>query len=224
MFSSENDWYPKQAKLESIIREPECISEAINLAIQLHSIVHSSDINSSSTPTYTDEILSGLTDKHYSIMLSSDDRTIAWSIWHITRIEDLAINILVQNSNQVFNDEWRKRLNVDITDTGNAMTDEEVMLLSQSLNKEELRNYRNAVGIRTQEILRGLTGEDMKRSMLKTSLNRLLDEGGVTEHPDSIRIIDFWGKKDVAGILLMPITRHQIIHWDDNARIKNRIL
>jgi hypothetical protein len=47
---------------------------------------------------------------------------------------------------------------------------------------------------------------------------------GVTEHKDSVWLLDFWGKKTVAGILLMPITRHQIVHLNDCIKLKERLM
>ncbi len=63
----------------------------------------------------------------------------------------------------------------------------------------------------------------MKKRFRKGSLSRIFEEGGVLDHPDSIWLIDFWGKKDVAGIILMPITRHQLVHLNDCVKIKNKI-
>jgi hypothetical protein len=56
--------------------------------------------------------------------------------------------------------------------------------------------------------------------MKPESVGRILDEGGVTGHKDSLWLLDFWGKKTVAGILLMPITRHQILHLNDSMKLK----
>ena len=46
---------------------------------------------------------------------------------------------------------------------------------------------------------------------------------GVSEHPDSLWLLEFWGKKDVAGILLMPPTRHMLLHLNDCCRWKLEI-
>ncbi|EQE04021.1 hypothetical protein [Clostridioides difficile] len=37
---------------------------------------------------------------------------------------------------------------------------------------------------------------------------------------DSIWLLDFWGNKDIAGILLMPPTRHVILHLNDCCKWK----
>lgn len=223
MLSVNEKWNPKQKRLKEIIRKSDCYEEAKELFLEMHGLVHFSEVTSMKYQSFFDILLEGTEDKDYSIMPTEKDETIAWIIWHITRIEDITINILVNNSNQVLNQKWLENLNINITDTGNAMTDEEIIYLSKSLNKQELINYRNAVGKRTQEILKSLNFKDMKRKIDREGLNRILDEGGVTQHPNSIWLLDFWGKKDVAGIILMPITRHQVGHMNECLRLKDII-
>jgi hypothetical protein len=103
------------------------------------------------------------------------------------------------------------------------MTYNEIFNLSRSLNMEQLYAYRNAVGSRTREIIESLKLADLKCKMTPESVQRILAEGGVTEHKDSVWLLDFWGKKTVAGILLMPITRHQILHINDSMSLKQKI-
>jgi len=50
-----------------------------------------------------------------------------------------------------------------------------------------------------------------------------LDEGGVLEVEGSKRLVGFWSRKTTAGILLMPITRHQILHLDDSIKNKTKV-
>jgi hypothetical protein len=156
-------------------------------------------------------------------MPSAKGVTIAWNIWHITRIEDITANILICNGKQVLNGTWLKKLKIAVRDTCNAMTKDEILNLSHSLKMDALHAYRNAVGSRTREIIGGLKAADLKRKMNPESLQCILAEGGITEHKDSVWLLDFWGKKNVAGILLMPITRHQIVHLNDSMSLKQKI-
>ena len=220
MFSVSKDWNPKQAQLREYLSKPDCFDKAIQLCLELHSMVHCSEISSGNQPTLLDEVWDGLTDTAFSTAPTNKDVTIAWSIWHITRIEDITANILINNAEQILNDDWLKRLNTDIRDTGNAMNYDEILSLSSDLNIDELRNYRNAVGARTKAIIESLSPADIKRKMKQESLDRILSEGGLTEQEDSVWLLDFWGKKSVAGILLMPITRHQIIHVNDSLKLR----
>lgn len=223
MYNVNEDWNPKQKRLKEIIRKFDHFDEAKSLYLELHGMVHFPEVTSMKYSSIIDNVWNGLEEKDYCIMPTEKDETIAWNIWHITRIEDITINLLVNNSNQILNKEWLHKLNVQVTDTGNAMTDDEIISLSMNLNIRELQNYRNAVGKQTHNILQSLTKTDMKRKIEKWSLNKVLNEGGVLEHPNSIWLLDFWAKKDVAGIILMPITRHQIVHLNNCIKLKNVI-
>ena len=137
-------------------------------------------------------------------------------------IEDITSSIFINNDNQIFNIEWQKKLGTAVSDTGNAMTAQEIIEFSKDMNLQELMNYRNAVGRKTRNIIENLYASDMKRKFSDKQTQRVLNEGGVTEHPDSIWLKDFWGKKTVAGIFLMPTTRHQIVHINDCRNILDR--
>jgi hypothetical protein len=212
----------KHKELSSLIRKKDKLEQSKMLFMEIHSCLHLSEVSGTEL-NEVDKVLKDLQDSDYAIMLTSKDETIAWAIWHIARIEDLTMNCLVGKRDQVFSDEWQQKLNVSITDTGNALTDDEIMDLSININKKELLAYRYAVGKRTREIVCNLTIEDMKRKVDSNDLKKILQCGGVTEHKDSIWLLDFWGNKDVAGILLMPPTRHVMLHLNDCCKWKEQI-
>lgn len=219
MFKVTTQWNPLQAKLKEIIRKKDRFDEMQQLLYEMHSIVHSSVVYGKPEPTYMDEVWSELESDVFCTMPTDKDDTVAWNIWHITRIEDLTSNYLVKGQSEVLNDSWLKRLNITVKDTGNAMSDSEIIDLSTKINKEALFEYRNAVGSSTQEIIKNLKPEDMKRKVSADGLKQIAAAGGVTEQADSVWLLDFWGKKTVAGIFQMPITRHQIVHLNDCKRL-----
>jgi hypothetical protein len=216
------EWGKQHQLFKSIVLKPERFDEAIKLCLELHAMVHSSEMASLNTVTFEDELWEGLDEKTFRCMPTSKDVTIAWDLWHLTRIEDITINILVANKIQIINSEnWLEKLNVQVKDTGNAMTDEEIIDFSSRINMLELRNYRIAVGRNTHEIISGFKPMDLKRKMNNAeNLQRIFDEGAVLEHDASKWLVDFWGRKNGAGILLMPITRHQMVHLNDAIHLK----
>ncbi len=218
-----SDWSARHKQLSQIIRKEDCFSEAIGIILSLHSELHTMEGSNCKNKNAINSLFDDLQQNEFSIMPTNKDETIAWAVWHIARIEDLTMNILVCNSSQVFNDSWKQRLHISTTDTGNSMSDEEIMEFSKEICANELIQYRNAVGKRSREILQHLHSNDMKRKVEPGSIARILTEGGVTEQKDSVWLLDFWGKKDVAGIILMPITRHQTLHLNDCYKWKEKI-
>lgn len=209
----------RHKELNKIIRKEDKIEQAKILFLEIHAKLNPSGI-SGTERNEVDNLLSDLYRNEYAIMPTSKDETIAWVLWHITRIEDLTMNMLVAEKEQIFSEEWKERLNVSITDTGNALSDDEIMNLSRNINIEELFYYHNEVAKNTREIVKNLKAEDMKRKIAPIDLERILMSGGVTKQEDSIWLLDFWGKKDIAGILLMPSTRHVMLHLNDCCKWK----
>ena len=209
-------------ELGRLIRKKDRHEDSVFAFLALHEKLHLSEI-SDGEPNETDTLLNDVSPQEYRVMPTAKDETIAWALWHMARIEDLTMNILVACSAQLFDHQWKAKMNVSISDTGNALSDDEIMQLSRELNVVELLAYRNAVGKRTREIVKGLATDDMERKVSAGSLDRIKLEGGVTEHKDSIWLLDYWGKKDVAGLLLMPPTRHLIMHLNDCSKWKQQI-
>ena len=212
MLDIEKNYNLQIDQLRKLIKPLKTFDAAIELALAIHAITHTRGVSSSDAPTFCDELLSGLQHKDFSSMPTEKCKTIAWHLWHIARIEDLVGNVLIMEQPQVFNDQWMARLNVTIKDTGNAMENEQMIDFSNGINTAELINYRNDVGCQTRKILKSLTPKDLKRKPSPESLARLVSEDGLLESKNSIWLKDFWGRHTVAGLILLPITRHHMMH------------
>lgn len=212
----------KHKALRQIIYKKEKCEQAKQLFLDIHAKMHVSKVSYTQF-NEVDILLNDLQREEYAMMPTKQDETIAWILWHISRIEDITMNILVARSKQVFNEQWQEKMNISISDTGNAMSDDEIMMLSHQMDIDALLAYRFAVAKRTREIVKELSDNDMKRRVDPSDLQRIADEKGVINHPDSLWLLDFWGEKDVGGLLLMPATRHQMLHLNDCCRIKTLI-
>lgn len=220
MFRPGIDWNPLQARLKEIITKKDHFCEMQELLLRMHSLVHCADVSEAREGTFFDEIWEGLEDYEFRTMPTVKDDTVAWNIWHITRIEDLTANYLMGGREQVLNPLWQERMRISVTDTGNSMTDDEIIAFSDGVDREGLYEYRMAVGKRTREIVEGLSPEEIKRKVPGEGIEKIARVQGVAQHPDAIWLLDFWERKTVAGIIQMPITRHQIVHLNDCRRLK----
>lgn len=73
-------------------------------------------------------------------------KTLAYSIWHIFRIEDIVAHELIAGDTQIFfRDNWQHKIGADIITTGNELVGEEIVHFSDSLNVSMLYQYVNAV-------------------------------------------------------------------------------
>jgi hypothetical protein len=48
-----------------------------------------------------------------------------------------------------------------------------------------------------------------------------MDEGALL--PQAIEILNYWSSRSIAGLLLMPPTRHNFLHLNEALRIKQRV-
>lgn len=75
----------------------------------------------------------------------------------------------------------------------------------------------------TRKILKSLTPDDLKRKPQAGSLARLVSEGGLLETKESIWLKDFGGRHTVSGLILLPLTRHHMMHLPDSLAVKQFI-
>ncbi|MBN1412256.1 MAG: DinB family protein [Spirochaetales bacterium] len=224
MISVAKQWNPKQALLKNIILKMERFNQTLRLCLDMHAFLHDSRVTHSNVKTIMDELWDNLTDEQFRYMPPKKDVSIAWNIYHITRIEDLVTNILITSSTQVFNQgQWMKKMGINITDTGNAMNRKEIEDFTCNINMEALYNYRMETGKKTQKVLSRLKPVDMRMRMEPSRIKRIMDEGGVLPVENSQWLLDFWGRKTIAGLLLMPITRHQVVHLNDALKLKGKV-
>ena len=92
--------------------------------------------------------------------------------------------------------------------------------LSATIDIEALRAYRMAVGRRTREMVQQLEAEALKQKVDPMRLQQETDEGAVVKAARGI--VDYWGRRNIAGLLLMPATRHNLVHLNEALRLKGR--
>ena len=217
-------WNKNQKLLRKLFKSKSTFHEAVKLCKIQHALVHPSFMGATSDKTFFDLVLEDINENCYrQLQDTKTNRTILYDIWHSTRIEDITVSILVKDSVQVINtDDWQTKLNTRVSDTGNAMDSSEILKLSSELNIKALIDYRVEVARQTQRVLDSLTPDDLKRKFSKEQSQRIIAEKAVLEQEKSIWLIDFWGKKNVAGILLMPATRHHLVHINACLKLKKK--
>jgi len=195
--------------------------QSITLFLRQHAMLHATQMADVDLWSYEDEILDGLDDADMRRIPAGEEHSILWCIWHIARIEDVTMNLLVANTNEVLEEgQWLVKLNAPIMHTANALTEDQVAALSQQVDIAALREYRMAVGRRTREIVTKLEPGTLHRKVDPTQIRQVAERGVV--HPDAQSIIDYWSKRTIAGLLLMPATRHHLVHLNEAAQLKTK--
>lgn len=218
-------WNENHKILTDIILKPNEHSQAVQLFFSQHSLLHSSSVGEETQVTLEDELLMNLDEKAFRMYPVSNPDTknsIAWHLWHIARIEDMTMNILIANGQQVLSsDSWLKKMNIEFTHSGNDMSEKDIALISSEIDFNSLLAYRKAVGKRTREVVSSLRPGLFKKKIDPNRIERLFEENAVSQN--SQWLANYWSKKSVAGLILMPATRHNFLHLNKCIRIKDKI-
>ena len=151
-------------------------------------------------------------------------KTIAYSIWHIFRIEDIVAHTLINKNEQVFfSGNYQERINSPIITTGNELVKEQIADFSKQLNMKELYSYIFEVKDSTEKILNSLSYDQLKKKVSEERKEHLKLLNVVSTDENAIWLIDYWCGKDIRGLIQMPFSRHWIMHIEASLRIKNKI-
>lgn len=149
-------------------------------------------------------------------------KSIAYTLWHIFRIEDIVVHSLIAKDEQIFfSQNWKDRIHAPIITTGNELEKEEIRVFSEQLNISELYHYMEEVYQNTNQMISELTFDQLKTSIPKEYKERLVKSKVVSDRASWL--IDYWCDKDIRGLIHMPASRHWIMHVEACLRIEEKI-
>lgn len=151
-------------------------------------------------------------------------KTVAYSLWHIFRIEDIVANTLIAGCGQVFfRGNYKERTNSPIITTGNELVKQQIAEFSRQLNLGELKNYIQEVKAQTEKILCALSYSDLKKKVSAEHRKELESLNVVSTDESATWLIDYWCGKDFRGLVQMPFSRHWIMHIEAALRIAGKL-
>ena len=151
-------------------------------------------------------------------------KTIAYSIWHIFRIEDIVAHTLIRKDCQIFfANGYQEKIGSPIVTTGNELTGQQIADFSSVLDLERLYEYSAEVKQSTENILKELSYRELKRKFTDADKEELRALGVVSTDEKAFWLIDYWCGKDIRGLIQMPFARHWIMQVEASLRIKNKI-
>ena len=151
-------------------------------------------------------------------------KTLAYSIWHIFRIEDIvAHEMIVEDQQVLFSQGYMDAIHSPIITTGNELSGNDIVAFSRQLNIRELYRYAEEVRRSTERILTNLDHAGLKRKFGDDMIEKLRQTGCVSDAESAGWLIDYWCGKDVLGLIRMPFSRHWIMHIEAMQRIKNKL-
>ncbi|MCR5167157.1 MAG: phage head-tail adapter protein [Oscillospiraceae bacterium] len=151
-------------------------------------------------------------------------KTIAYSLWHIFRIEDIVAHTLINGDEQIFfSGNYMERINSPIITTGNELVKNEISDFSKQLDIDGLYSYIHEVKENTEAILCELSYEMLKQRISAERKEILQKLNVVSSNENAVWLIDYWCSKDIRGLIQMPFSRHWIMHIEASLRIESKI-
>ncbi len=213
-------WNERQKALRQRLESGDC-QQAIDLFLTQHAMVHAAEMSHSDLYSFADQLWQDMAEETIRRIPQNCHHSVAWNIWHLARIEDVTMNLLVAGTPQLFySDGWLDQLGFADVTTGNGMSDERIAQLSAEIDLDALWRYRLAVGRRTREIVQQLRPDDLAQSVDPARLQQVRDQGAIVPVAEGIAM--YWGRRTVAGLLLMPPTRHNFVHLNESLRLKQQ--
>jgi hypothetical protein len=120
-------------------------------------------------------------------------------MFHIARAEDIFVNAILTGRSQVADDGWLGKLGITRRDFGIGMTTSEVTELTRQIDVAALREYRDAVGLRTREIVGGFGAPDWEGSVAAEAVERAASQGAFGTRADGI--VKAFAGRPRAGLL-----------------------
>lgn len=216
--SHTQSWNAQQKCLRRILIDDKNWRRALPLLLCQHAMTHTAKLDPTVAWSFQDEVCGSLTNAQQRALPKGCAHSICWMLWHMTRIEDVTMNILLADSKQVLHTApWLNRMGLHYEGVGNEITTAQVVALSESVNIQALFAYRLAVGKRTRTILRNLTTNTLWSRPAPERIARIVQEQAV--EGSASWLLNYWGHNPTANLLLMPATRHNMVHLNEIRRI-----
>ena len=216
-------WSARQKTLREIYKTGTDLEGARDLFYVQHGVLHSQKIFGRENWSYADEIFTGLNEDQFRIIPDNEEHSLIWILWHISRIEDITMNILVAGIEQIYSQNgWEEQLQSPINHTCNEGSIEDIKGITENLDPEKLLAYRDDVGRSTRVVVRDIPSIDWQQKVNPARLARLRNAGAVL--PEAEVLLAYWGKRKIYELFLMPPTRHLLVHLNEAYAIKQKLV
>ncbi len=218
-----SQWNEGIKELRELLDNAASQRRGLELCLELHAAVHTAAVAGAGGWSFEDEVLGNLDEAALRHVPASAEHSLVWMLWHMARCEDITMNLLVAGTPQVWDSPaWQAQVHPPLQHTGNAMDRQAVLDFSAAVDAAAVRAYRQAVGNRSRQVIRQIQPDELKRKVDPARHRQVAALGVVI--PQAQEVLDYWGSRTIAGLLLMPATRHNFVHLNEALRLKPKLL
>ena len=191
--------------------------DARDLLLHEHGRMHAIGVTGDKG-TLAERTFGGLSDEQMRARPREDLNSLAWLMWHIARAEDVFAGVILSGRDQIMDDGWLARLKTSRRDFGIGMTKPEVAELTAGVDVAALRDYRDAVGRRTQDLIRGFAPGDFQGELTATALAKAVELGCFGAKGEMVAKA-FTGRPRL-GILGALLVTHSAMHMGEAQTVR----
>ena len=191
--------------------------DARDLLLDEHRRMHATSVTGEKG-TLAERTFAGLSDEQMRVRPREDLNSLAWLMWHIARAEDVFANVILSGRDQVVDDGWLVRLKISRPDFGIGMTKPEVAELTAQIDVAALRDYRDAVGRRTQDVIRGFGPSDWQGELQTSALEKAASLGCFG--PKGEMVAKAFTGRPRLGILGALLVTHAAMHMGEAQTVR----
>ena len=161
--------------------------------------------------TVQDTVLNGVSPEQMRRRPAPGLDSLAWLFWHISRVEDFAINLFLAGRAQVLESgAWNEKLGVPLRFIGTRMTSADVDAFNAAIDLDAMLAYRLAVGRRTRQYLGVLRPEQLDELVDVPLLEKARLAGAFMPGDDLVP--SRWAGKEKAYVLAHMVLGHTYQH------------
>jgi hypothetical protein len=191
--------------------------DARELFLDQHAAVHSAAVGGNRL-SVAERTFGGVTDEQMRVRPREDLNSLAWLMWHIARAEDVVVNVVLGGRAQVFDDGWSVRLGITRGDFGIGMSSAEVTELTRAIDVAALREYRDAVGHRTREVVGAFGPGDWEGQVAAEAVERAAAQGAFGARTEAL-VKGFPGRPRTALLSGLALF-HPAIHMGEAITVR----
>lgn len=190
---------------------------------RIHTLAVSADDPAGATLgafSYEDATLYKLSDADL-VTCPEGGNSLAWLLWHMTRIEDVVVNTLLRGVPEVLDrDDWIARVGVDARDVGTSNSDDEIAGFSARVDVSALRAYRASVGRETRA---WASAADFDALVAPPDVDARLAAAPPALHERARWLKKFWTGKPGLTLLSFAVVGHAYIHFGEAQTLRKRL-
>ena len=137
-------WSHQHGELRDALKQPKDIQAVLDHFLPVHAYMHAADMSGQEGWSFTDEVWAGVSSDLARRIPAGIEHSFVWIFWHLARIEDITMNLLIGGRAQVIDQEdWLSKTRAPFRHAGNDITPAEMAALNAEIDIDALRAYRN---------------------------------------------------------------------------------